>query len=309
MRRFEWSDLHFFLELVRTGTPAQAARRLKADHTTVRRRIAALEAALRTRLFSSRGSRYELTIEGERLLKYAEQIEALTIRAEDEIFDSDVAINGTVRVGTPDGFGAYYLASRSVELTQANPQLQFQLVILPTIVNLSKREADIAIGLSPPSQHSQVVRRLTDFTLGLYASESYLQSSEPVHELADLKNHRLVSYVPELAYAPELDLFPELKVDQSAAWESSSISAQMEATAAGAGISILPDYIAMQDKRLHLLLRDFSIRRQYWLIVHPEMVNISRVRTAIDFIVECVRKDRSQFVDRARPPLPLPTEA
>jgi DNA-binding transcriptional LysR family regulator len=111
----------------------------------------------------------------------------------------------------------------------------------------------------------------------------------------------LISYVPELAYAPELDFFPELMLDDNADFESSSIVAQMEATAAGAGISILPDYIAMQDSRLHLVMPDFSLLRQYWLIVHPEMVNLARVRAVIDFITDNVRKDRSMFLDRARP--------
>src|ERR1700685_2033098 len=102
-REFSWDDLRFFLALVRAGNPHAAAKGMRTDHTTVRRRISALETALRTHLFNSHGGDYELSAEGDRLLKYAEEIESLAGRIEEEIADSDGAISGTVRVGAPEG--------------------------------------------------------------------------------------------------------------------------------------------------------------------------------------------------------------
>lgn len=297
MRQFEWSDLRYFLELVRTGSPSSAGRRLKADHTTVRRRIAALETTLKARLFATRGAVYELTPEGDRLLKYAEAVETLALRAEEEIGDSDLSVSGVVRVGTPDGLGALYLARKLAELGAANPQLQIQLVVLPRIVNLSNREADLAIGLSPPGQHRQIVRRLTDFRIGLYGGEGYLDNGPPLNTLDDLAEHRFVGYVPELLYAPELDILPELGVGGGGAFESTNIMAQIEATAAGAGLCVLPHFMAGEDKRLrHVLADEFSVTRQFWLVIHPEMVNLARVRLVIDYLTESVRRDRRMFM-------------
>jgi DNA-binding transcriptional LysR family regulator len=296
MRDFQWSDLKFFLELVRTGSPTAASRRLKTDHTTVRRRVAALEEALKAKLFSSRAPAYHLTTDGDRMFKYAEAVEALTLRAQEEVANNDLAESGTVRLGTTDGFGAYYLAPRITGLTAANPDLRIQLVAVPRVINLSNREADLAVALSMPDQRRQIVRRLTDFTLRLYGSSTYLDNASPINTLADLTDHRFVGYVPDLLHAPELDLLPEIDSSLQSQFEATSISAQIAATASGAGLCILPDFIASADSTLKpVLANQFKVVRQFWLVIHPEMVNLARVRAVIDFIAENVRKDRCLF--------------
>jgi DNA-binding transcriptional LysR family regulator len=297
LRNFEWSDLKFFLELVRSGNPASAGRRLKADHTTVRRRVAALEDALQARLFSSRGPTYELTPEGERLLRYAEAVETLTIRAEEEISRRDLTFWGVVRVGAPDGFGAMFLAPRLAELTAQHPHLQLQLAILPRVVNLSNREADIAIGYSPPNQQRQIVRRLTDYRLRLYASPCYLAAHPTIEKIDDLAQHRVIGYMRDMPADVDLDVIPALGEDVPTVFESTSILAQIEAAAAGLGVAVLPDFMARPDARLLPVLPDtFRLMRQFWLIIHPEMINLARVRTVIDFVTESVRRAQDLFL-------------
>ena len=291
--QFDWNDLRFFLELVRTGSPSSAGRRLKADHTTVRRRIDSLEDALRARLFASRGPSYELTAEGDRLLKYAEAIETLANRAQGEIANSDLAVSGTVRVGAPEGFGAFYLAPRMANLMIDYPELQIQLAVLPRVVNLSNREADIAVALSPPSQQRQIVRKLAKYRLGIYASEDYLRNHPPIAVVGDLSSHSFISYVPDLLYTPELDLLPQLGTPVNAAFELTSINAQIQATKAGAGLCVLPVFMAAMEPQLRRVLwSEFKLMREFWLVIHPEVVNLARVRSVIDFITEQVRRDR-----------------
>jgi DNA-binding transcriptional LysR family regulator len=296
-RNFEWSDLKFFLVLVRSGNPASAGRSLKADHTTVRRRVAALEDALQARLFSSRGPTYELTPEGEQLLGYAEAIETLTIRAEDEISRRDLQLSGVVRVGAPDGFGAMFLAPRLVELAALHPHLQLQLAILPRVVNLSNREADIAIGYSPPNQQRQIVRRLTNYRLQLYASPGYIASHPPIKTVDDLAQHQVIGYMRDMLTDMDLDAVPTLGDDVPTVFESTSVLAQIEATAAGLGVAVLPDFMARPDARLVPILEgEFKLIRQFWLIIHPETINLARVRAVIDFVTECVRRDQNLFL-------------
>jgi DNA-binding transcriptional LysR family regulator len=297
MRQFEWSDLRFFLELVRAGSPSRAGQRLRVDHTTVRRRVAALEGGLQARLFSARGPTYDLTPEGEQLVRYAEAIETLTIRAEEDIANRDLALSGTVRIGVPDGFGVKFLALRLAEFSASNPDLQLQLVILPRIVNLSNREADIAIGYSPPSQNRQIVRRLTDYRLRIYASPDYLAANPPIESAADLSQHRFIGYMRDMLHDTELDIIPTIADDATSVFESTNVFAQIEVAAAGVGLCVLPDFLAMDDARLQAVLADeFSLMRQFWLIIHPEMINIARIRAAIDFITEAVRQDRHLFM-------------
>ncbi|MDF2813238.1 MAG: LysR family transcriptional regulator, partial [Microvirga sp.] len=105
MSAFDWNDLRFFLAVARAGRLTVAARQLEADHTTVSRRIAALEHALKTKLFERRPQGYSLTEEGERLLAKAETMESQALAVASEIGGSDLALSGTVRVGAPDGFG------------------------------------------------------------------------------------------------------------------------------------------------------------------------------------------------------------
>ncbi len=297
MRQFEWSDLRFFLELVRAGNPASAARRLKADHTTVRRRVSALEDCLQTRLFASRGQTYVLTSDGERLLRYAEAVETMTVRAEEDVGRQDLSLSGAVRIGAPDGFGALFLAPRLQKLAELHPNLQVRLVVLPRVVNLANREADIAIAFSPPNQHRQIVRRLTDYRLRLYAAPSYLAECGPIETLADLTEKRFIGYLREMLYESELDILPAIDESVQASFESTSIIAQVQACAAGYGLCVLPDFIAEQNSQLQAVLPDqFELTRQFWMIIHPELVNLARVRAVIDFIAEQVRIERPLFL-------------
>ena len=295
-RQFEWTDLRYFLELVRAGNPTSAGRRLKVDHNTVRRRVSALEDALQARLFSSRGPTYALTVEGDCLFKYAEAIEALTIRAEEAVMTSDLAISGTVRVGAPNCFGSFFLARRLAGMSLAQPDLRLKVFVLPPILNVSNRDAEVSILLTRPNQMRQIVRKLTAYTVRIYAAAEYIQNGPPLNGLDDLQHHRFIGYVPDLLDAPQLDVLPQLGEGIEAHFESTSISAQMEAAAAGAGLCVLPDYVASSHPELQLVLGDaFCLKREYWLAIHPEMINLARVRAVIDFIVESVRSESALF--------------
>src|SRR5689334_17776491 len=152
MSRFDWDDLRFFLAVARAGRLTVAARRLGADHATVSRRITSLESALKATLFERRPQGYTLTAHGERLVVAAEAIESQALAASSDIAGADLALSGTVRIGAPDGFGTTFLAPRTRVLIERYPDLEVQLVAMPRLLSLSKREADIAISLSPPKE-------------------------------------------------------------------------------------------------------------------------------------------------------------
>lgn len=295
-RQFEWTDLRYFLELVRAGNPTSAGRRLKVDHNTVRRRVSALEDALQARLFSSRGPTYSLTVEGDCLFKYAEAIEALTIRAEEAVMTSDMAVSGLVRIGAPNCFGSFFLARRLARWSLTQPDLRLKVSVLPPMSNVSNRESEVSILLTRPNQMRQIVRKLTDYTVRIYAAPEYLRDAPPLNSVDDLQHHRFVGYIPDVIEAPQLDVLPQLGEGLEAHFESTSVAAQLEATAAGAGLCVLPDFVATSYPGLEAVLADsFSLKREYWLAIHPEMINLARVRAVIDFIVESVRSEAALF--------------
>jgi DNA-binding transcriptional LysR family regulator len=296
MTAFDWDDLRYFLAVARTGRLTVAARRLDADHTTVARRVQALESALKAKLFERNPQGYSLTEQGERLLSKAESMETQALAIASEVSGADLALSGTVRIGAPDGFGTYFLARELGALAERNPGITLQLVALPRTFSLSKREADIAVTLEQPTEGRLVSRKLTDYRLRLYASEDYLDRYGAVTELHDLTDRTLITYVSDLLYSPVLDYFSTLERCTSRRYECASVVAQLEAVRAGIGVGILHDYAARQYSELQVILPDVSFMRTYWLVTHTEVRSLHRIAEVHAFILNCVRANRSLFL-------------
>jgi len=302
MSRFDWDDLRFFLAVARVGRLTVAARRLGADHATVSRRITALEDALKAKLFERRPQGYALTEHGERLLSKAEAIETQALAVSSEIGGADLALSGTVRIGAPDGFGTMFLAPRTANLAQQFPDLELQIVAMPRLLSLSKREADIAISLAPPKEGKIVARRLTDYRLGVFATQEYLDANKPINEPDDLQDHTVIGYIDDLIFTPELDYLDEVSKGLRAKLQSSSLVAQMKAALAGAGVCVLPYFVAAADSRLIQIMPDkATFTRSYWLIVHADLKDIARIRATMDFLVREVKTARQEFLPDDRP--------
>ena len=202
---FDWDALKSFLAVARTGRLTAAAQELGVDHSTLNRRINALEKALAAKLFDRRPNGYALTGQGARLMASAEAMESAAISALREVGNEAQTVGGTVRIGTPDGFGTLFLAPRLGRLADAHPNLAIQLVTQPRLFSLSQREADIAIGLARPNKGRLKARKLIDYELGLYASRDYVAAHGEPAERAQLKSYRFIGYIDEMVYAPELD--------------------------------------------------------------------------------------------------------
>lgn len=293
----DWGALQSFLAVARAGRLTVAARQLGVDHSTLSRRIQKLEKNLQARLFDRRAHGYELTLQGERLLAFAQQMESVALTVVTEIGGSRLHISGDVRIGATDGFGSMFLALRLTKLRDAYPDLNLQLVTMPRIFSLSKREADIAIGLSPPEEGRLYTQKLTDYELGLYATENYLARHPPIRDLASLRQHRLIGYIQDLIYTPELDYLSVISRDLETSFASSNLLAQFQATLGGGGLCILPHFMAVQDARLKRVLPEsISLTRSFWLIVHSDMRELARVRIVSEFIVQQIRSARSDFL-------------
>lgn len=291
-----WDDARMFLAVARTGQLLGASRRLGVNHATLSRRVSALEEALKTRLLIRRTNGCDLTAEGEAFLRAAERMETEMLAVQASIGRIDTAVAGTVRVGAPDGFGVSFLAPRLGRLTARHPELKIQLVPVPRSFSLSQREADIAITLERPEQGRLVSSKLTDYTLGLYASRDYLAESGTPETVEDLKSHRRVGYVEDLIFTASLNFTGEIMRSWDASFEISSATGQTEAVRSGAGIGILHDYIARQHGELVRLLPANSIRRAYWTTWHESARDLVRVRTVAEFVQEIVRQEHAIFL-------------
>jgi DNA-binding transcriptional LysR family regulator len=294
---FDWDDLRYFLAVARTGRLTAAAQRMTTDHATVSRRVKALEGRLGAALFTRSPRGYALTEQGEALLRHAEAIESTAARIHNDIAGERFSLSGAVRIGAPDGFGAFFLAPRLGRLASQHPELELQLVAMPRVFSLSKREADIAIVLSRPERGRLISRCLTDYSLHLYASRDYLAAHGPVERPEALKDHLLLGYIPELIYTPELDYLSLVLADLRPRVSSVNLLAQMRAVEAGTGICVLPDFMARHASGLVPVLPEVvEIRRTFWLMAHADSRDSARVQAAMRFVVEQVEDSREDFL-------------
>ena len=295
MAQFNWDDLRFFISVARAGTLTLAASRMKTDHATVSRHITSLETALKTQLFERRRQGYTLTEAGTRLLDTAENIETQAVTAQNSIGNANLALSGVVRIAAPDGFGTLFLSRRLAQLNAHYPDLTIQLVSIPRAVSVSKREADIAIVINPPDEGRLRVKKLTNYHLHFYGAAEYLSKHGTPSCLDDLKNHRLITYVPDLLFSSELNFMPELFSPAHRRFECASAIGQLEAVKAGAGIGILHDYAAKPETNLVRILPASPFTRAYWIVTHADSHDLLRIRTIVDFIGEEVKAARGLF--------------
>jgi DNA-binding transcriptional LysR family regulator len=292
----DWDHVRVFLAVARAGQFVAGARRLHLDHATASRRVAALEAALGAKLFDRRTTGARLTSAGERFLAAAEQMESAFLHAQGEVSGLDVELSGDVRIGAPDGFSTYYLAEALGPFIARNPSLRVQLLPLPQLTPLARREVDIVVGLDKPEKGRFVARKLTDYSLGVYASATYLAARPAPRAVADLKSHRLIGYVEEHAFSTALDYVRELYDGAPTGFECTSAVTQLEAMRAGLGLGVVHDYIARRFADLIRVLPERRAMRSYWIVTHEDTRGLGRIRAVHDHLVAAAERDRSAFV-------------
>ena len=286
-----------FLAVARAGQMLGASRALGVNQATLSRRMAALEAALGAKLLTRRTHGSELTDSGTALLESLERIETEMLSVQARLQGAEAAAAGVVRIGAPDGFGVGFLAPRLARLADRHPGLTVQVVPTPRGFSLSRREADLAVMVGRPERGRLVARKLTDYTLGLYASPTYLSAHPEPRHIVDLADHRLVGYVEDLIAAPALNYTADFMRGWRSAVELTSAIGQVEAVRAGAGIGALHDYLARDTGLVHLF-PERRVVRTYWLAIHENLRGVARVRAAADFITETVQETQAEFVGR-----------
>ncbi len=292
-----WDDLRFFLAVAREGQILRAAQRLGTSQARVNRRITQFEEALGEKLFDRRTVGCSLTQAGRSLMPNALAAEEAMLRLHTGTTASS-KVNGTVRIGAPDGFGVAYLAAHLPKLRALYPDLKIQLVPAPRAFSLSQREADIAIVIGRPQKGRLKATKLTDYSLGLYASKAYIAERGAPHAIADLGDHELVGYVDDLIYTPELEFNKSFWPGWDSQIEISSAQAQVTAVRSGAGIGVLHDFVVRNDPDLVALFPETKAERSYWVVWHEAMDAIPHISATTRFIAETVRQDRDLFVPR-----------
>lgn len=272
MTNFTWDDLRFFLAVADTGQLTTAARQLQTSHVTVSRRIDRLEKALGLRLFERNPKGYELTARGRSLIVAAKGMAAQANQLHAELAGEEPLQQGLMRIATPEGFGSYFSQCMLSEFLQKFPGIALELVALPQIISLSRRETEMSITLDPVKASTFVTEKLTDYTLGVYGAPSYLANAAPIRIRADLLDHPFGGYIEDMIYAPGLDYLGDVHPRLRPIFKSSSIFNQQAAAQEGLVLCVLPHFIGSCDPRLQPVLPEIvRLRRSYWLNCHRDV--------------------------------------
>ncbi|HBS48815.1 MAG TPA: LysR family transcriptional regulator [Rhodobacteraceae bacterium] len=263
-----WDDLKIFLAVARHESLSGAGRVLKLDPATVGRRVARLEEAMGAPLFVKSPQGYALSAAGDRLLAHAEAAEQAMRAATEALAGPSGSLSGQIRIGAPDGCANYLLPQVCARIGAENPDLDIQIVALPRVVNLSRREADMAIAVSPPSAGQLLVQKITDYRLHLVAARRYLVAHPPIERPADLRGHPVIGYIPDMIFDAELDYLSELGVER-VALASNSVPVQLKLAAQGAGLCVAHDFALPSHKILRKVLPEqVSLTRAFYLVRH-----------------------------------------
>lgn len=278
MQPRNWADLSYLVALARAGRLALASERLKVDATTISRRIAVLEKTLGARLLERNEGRFALTAAGRKVVLRAERVEFEIDEIKREVAGIDTKVSGLVRVTAPPWIVSHVLLPSLSKLQQKHQNLTLELIAESRNLDVARRDADIAVRMSRPvkEQHA-VARRLTALDFAVYGPAG-----------ANSRNLPWISFESGMSGLPQsLWIADAMKGDKATRpvllVNDSAIA--LHAIAAGIGKTILPCIlgdaapgVARMSGRRPILSRDI------WLMTHPELRSLSRVRVVQDWL-------------------------
>lgn len=294
----DWDDLRIFLATARGESLSAAGRALRMDPATVGRRVGRLEQSLGAALFAKSPQGYALTEAGDRLLRHAEEAEQAMQAATETVAGTSEGLSGQIRIGAPDGCANFLLPQVCARIVEENPELEVQIVALPRVVNLSKREADMAIAVSAPTAGRLSVQKITEYRLHLAASRAYLDARPPIESLDDLSGHRIVGYIPDMVFDKELDYLADLGVER-VRLASNSVAVQFQWLRHGAGLGIVHDFaLPAAPDLVRVLPEALSLTRAFYLVRHSDDRRLARLNRFAAALVEEMRRETARLEGR-----------
>lgn len=280
-------DLLILLAVSRSGKFTTAAQALGLNHTTVSRRIAALEKALGGRVLARAAGGWEVTELGAEAVLVAERIEA-AVGALGPSHRAPDPITGVVRMTATDGFSAYIAAPAVARLRREHPGLSLEIVTVTRRALQQRSGLDIEVVVGTPQVHRAEAIRLGEYRLGMYASRAYLADNGTPSSIEELTQHQLVYFVDSMLQVDDLDAPRRLVPTMRDGLSSTNVFVHVEATRAGAGVGFLPCFMADRHADLvRLLPSDFAELLPYWMVLRPDSMR----RPAVAAVVQALREE------------------
>ncbi len=284
-----WNHVRYFLAVASSGSLQGASRELGVNHSTVYRSINAFEKSLDARLFERLPDGYQLTAAGEELLEHARRVGDEIDLLQLKVLGKDFRPSGKIRITAPDNLAYRFLPAYLAAFSQRYPDIEFELVVGAQSMDLSRREADVAIRATQRPPEHLIGRKMFALKWGYFASPDYLAQHGRPKSPASLAGHRLIGADGDLQRIPPLR---QMAMENHAfiAATSSTLSGMSALAEAGCGIAVLPDD-QIKPELVRLFDTDPPFATEVWILTHPELRRTERIRLLIEHLVEAFRSD------------------
>ncbi len=289
-RALDWNDLRYLLAVARHGTLAGAARALGVEHTTVGRRLSALESALETKLFVRGPDGFSLTLAGRDVIPLVEEMERSATAIARRVSGEDARVAGVVRLTTSEAVSGY-LVTQFAALRERYPELTVEILSGNRAYDLLRGEAELAVRVRETTEPELVARRIATAGWSLYASPGYVARKGALADAECLAGHDVIGFDQSLAFVPGALWLEEHAAGASVVLRGNSIVAALNAATFSVGVAVLPCFLGDQEPRLVRLTARVTGSRDVFLVVHPDLAKVARVRAVMDCIVAAFARD------------------
>jgi len=280
--RFDWDDLRYVLAVARGGSLGAAARDLGVNHSSVYRRMAALESRLAVRLFERRRDSYQLTLEGEMLASAATRMESEALAARRRVLGTDLKLSGIVRVSTGDLLGYHLLPPLLTEFPLRYPDVEIELSINNRPVDLTRRDADLVVRATDRPPEHLIGRRISRMASSAYAHRDYLTR---MGRGRDLDQYDWLGLDDSLSHLPQARWLRERVPKARCRLRFDAIEAARQCARSGLGAAVLPCFVGDIDPDLERMTEpETSGEFGVWVLTHPDLRRSARIRAFMNEI-------------------------
>ncbi len=290
-KQLEWDDLEYVLAVGRSRTLSGAAKTLGVNHSTVFRRIGAVEARLSVRLFDRQREGFSPTPAGEAMIEFAEEIDARVTALERRLAGEDLKPQGTVRLTASDTL-AQVIISIIPKFQHEYPQVRLELVTGNQILSLSRRDADIALRATTSPEANLYGRKLATIAFAVYGSAEYLaRAGNSVFS----RDHSWIGLDDSLSSVLAYKWLNQNALADRITFTASSFTVVLNAVSAGIGLAVIPCYMTKGLPLVRCSPVLPEVATDLWMLVHEDLRNTTRVRALMDFITAELTALRTLF--------------
>jgi DNA-binding transcriptional LysR family regulator len=288
----QWDDIRYFLAIARERSLSGAARALNVDHATVGRRLVAFERRLSAKLFNRTPEGFAITSAGQAILNQAEGMEAAALAVDRLATGNDTRSSGLVRLTTLEMLAHQVILPALATLLDKHPQLQVDLLIGLPMLDVARRQADIAVRTARPTDSNLICRKLGEWGVAAYASRRYLAAHGRPKRGAGLRGHSVIKY-PVTPPSFGMPFQGEsLEGARIAMPTTGTAFVQIRAVEHGIGIGELPCCLADESPELvRLWPNERPAMRQVWMVIHQDLRRAARIRLVSNAIVEAFERN------------------